>query len=228
MNKTKIMLSFVAGSVLLLSGCGSDSTTTGGTTPEVNNPTAFYVDSAIEGVTVECSASSSVTKSDGSFSYEAGATCQFMVGTVLLRTEVGLTEGKIVFEDDVRTAQFLQTLDVDGNPENGITILAETADVLADIGINTVPQSDIVLAEIEEVMDLAEIGYYGRYVTSAEAEAHMEKSYEMYFDQPWHPDAPNAPDAPNVPDVPNAPDAPNVPDVPNAPNVPDVPDIPHM
>jgi len=208
MHKTKIMLSFAAGALLLLSGCGSDSTVTGGTTPEVNNPTAFYVDSAIEGVTVECSASSSVTKADGSFSYEAGAECRFMVGTVLLRIESGLTEGKIVFEDNVRTAQFLQTLDVDGNPENGITILAETADVLADIGINTVPQSDAVLAEIEEVMDLAEIGYYGRYVTSAEAEAHMEKSYEMYFGQPLYPDAPNAPEVPDVPEVPDTPEIP--------------------
>jgi len=201
MNKNKIMLSFVSGALLLLNGCGSDSTSTGGTTPIANNPTAFYVDSAIEGVTVECSASSSVTKSDGAFSYEAGAECQFKVGTVLLRTEGGLTEGKIVFEDNVRTAQFLQTLDVDGNPENGISILAETADVLVDMGMNTVPQSDAVLAEVEEAMDLAEIGYRGRYVTSVEAKAHMEKSYEIYFGQPLYPDVPNAPDVPEIPNI---------------------------
>jgi len=210
MNKNKIMLSFVSGALLLLSGCGSDSTTTGVTIP-VAQGTAFYVDSAIEGVTVECSASPSVTKSDGAFSFEAGSECQFKVGTVLLRTEGGLTEGKYVFEDNVRTAQFLQTLDVDGNPENGITILPETAVVLAEMGIATVPQSDVVLAEIEEAMDHAEIGYDGRYKTSVEAQAHMEASYEIYFGQPLYPDAP---DVPNTPDVPNAPDVPNTPEVP--------------
>ena len=212
MNKTKIMLSFVSGALLLLNGCGSSSTNTGGTAP-VAKPTAFYVDSAIEGVTVECSASSSVTNSDGSFSYEAGAECQFKVGTVLLRREGGLTEGKIIFEDNVRTAQFLQTLDVDGNPDNGITILTETAAVLADMGITTVPQSNVVLAEIEEAMDLAEIGYHGKYVTVVEAKEHMEKSYEIYFGQPLYPD---------VPDVPNAPDVPNVPDIPDTPEIPQI------
>ena len=80
MNKNKIMLSLVAGTLLLLNGCGSDSTSTGETAP-VAKGTAFYVDSAIEGVTVQCSASSSVTNSDGAFSYEAGSECQFKVGT---------------------------------------------------------------------------------------------------------------------------------------------------
>ena len=213
------MLSFASGALLLLSGCGSDSTSTGGTAP-VAKATAFYVDSAIEGVTVECSASSSVTKSDGAFSFEAGSECQFKVGSVLLRTEGGLTEGKIVFEDNVRTAQFLQTLDVDGNPENGITILTETADVLVEMGMNAVPQSDAVLAEVEEAMDLAEIGYHGRYKTSVEAKAHMEASYEIYFGQPLYPDVPDAPDRPNLPDTPNVPDAPDTPNVPDRPEIP--------
>jgi len=200
MNKNKITLSFVSGALLLLSGCGSDSTATGGTTP-VANGTAFYVDSAIKGVTVECGATSSVTASDGAFIYEAEGECQFKVGSVLLRTEAGLTEGKIVFEDNVKTAQFLQTLDIDGNPENGIIIAAESTTVLADMGIITVPQSDAVLAELEEAMDLADIGYHGKYVTSAEAKAHMEQSYEMYFGQPLYPDAPVVPNTPEIPNI---------------------------
>ena len=221
MDKTKIMLSFVSGVLLLLSGCGSDSSGTGGTAP-ASKATAFYVDSAIEGVTVECGATSSVTASDGAFTYEAGGECQFKVGSVLLRTEGGLTEGKIVFEDDVQTAQFLQTLDIDGNPENGITITAESTTVLSNMGIATVPKGDVALAELEEAMDAANIGYHGKSVTSAEAQAHMEKSYEKYFGQPLYPDVP---ETPNVPDTPNTPDVPNAPNVPEVPNTPEIPQL---
>jgi hypothetical protein len=209
MDKTKIMLSFVSGALLLLSGCGSDSSGTGGTAP-VAKATAFYVDSAIEGVTVKCGATSSVTASDGAFTYEAGAECQFKVGSVLLRTEGGLTEGKIVFEKDVPTAQFLQTLDIDGNPENGIKIPAESATVLNNMGIDTVPQSYDVLAELNERMDDANIGYHGRPVTYEDAKVHMERSYEKYFSQPLYPDTPNTPDAPHAPDVPNTPEIPQL------------------
>ena len=200
MNRNKIVVSLVSGVLLLLSGCGSDST--GGTTP-VSQSTAFYVDSAIEGVTVDCGASSSVTASDGAFSFNTGAECHFKVGNVLLRTEGGVSNGQIVFEDNVRTAQFLQILDMDGNPDNGIHIATQTAEVLAEMGVSSVPQSDVVLAEVEEAMDIANIGYHGKFVTDAEAKAHMEKSYENYFGQPLYPDMPNSPSVPGTtPEIP--------------------------
>ena len=211
MNRNKIVLSLVSGIVLLLSGCGSDSA--GGTTSVAKN-TAFYVDSAIEGVTVECAGYSSVTASDGKFSYENGAECHFKVGSVLLRTEGGISNGQIVFEDNVRTAQFLQTLDMDGNPENGISIATQTATVLADIGISSVPQNDVLLAEVHEAMDIANTGYHGRFVTAAEAQDHMEKSYEKYFDQPLYQDMPNSPSVPGT--------------TPDNPSIPSTPEVPHL
>jgi hypothetical protein len=222
MNKIKILSSFVAGTVLLLNGCGSDSSTSTVGSAPVDTGTAFYVDAAIEGVTVECGATTSVTASNGAFTYEAGGECQFKVGNVLLRTESGLTENKIIFEDNVRTAQFLQTLDIDGNPDNGITISSYTSTVLADMGITAVPQYDVILAEVVEAMEVANTEYDGRFVTSAEAQAHMEISYEAYFGEPWQPDVPNDPGVPTVPD------APSVPNDPSVPTVPDVPIVPHL
>jgi len=209
MNRNKIVLSLVSGVVLLLSGCGSDSA--GGTT-SVPQSTAFYVDSAIEGVTVECAGYSSVTASDGKFSYENGAECHFKVGSVLLRPPEGVNNGQIIFEKNERTAQFLQTLDMDGNPDNGIYISTQTATVLAGIGISSVPQNDDLLADVYNAMDTADIGYHGKLMTLADAQAHMEKSYEKYFGQPLYPDVPNSPSVPGT--TPNNPSIPSTPEVP--------------
>jgi len=201
-----ITLSF-AGALLLLNGCGSSSSGTSTSNP-VTKGTAYYVDDAVEGVTAHCGATSNVTASDGAFIYEAGGECQFKVGNILLRTQGGVSEGEIIFENDLKTARFLQTLDMDGNPQNGITIAKETATVLADRGISQVPQSDEALADVAEAMDTANIGYRGKYVTAEEAMTHMNSSYEHYFGEPLFPDAPDAPDTPNAPEVPHTPNTP--------------------
>ena len=178
--KQKIVLvsAFIAAG-FLMSGCGSSNTSSSG---EIAKGTALYLDSAVEGVSVDCAGQVSVTDEKGQFTFSEGQTCQFTIGDIVLRQESNIAQDQIIIEDDIRTAQFLQSMDFDGNAENGITIHAETAAVMKEHGISHVPDSDQEIADCVEYMEEAKIGYYGDFVSAAQAREHFLKTKEAFKD----------------------------------------------
>jgi len=93
--------------------------------------TGRFVDSAVIGLTYTTDTQSGVTGDDGSFQYVAGETVVFSIGDVVLPEVEGseLVTPLDVFNTSdigdprvINLTRLLQTLDVDADPDNGITI----------------------------------------------------------------------------------------------------------
>jgi len=98
----------------------------------VTTADAYYVDSAIEGVDYKCGSQGGVTLANGKFTFEEGSSCSFSLAGIKLRevSKDELQEGKKIVEDNLQVAQLLQSLDIDGNPDNGIKITPEVTQAL--------------------------------------------------------------------------------------------------
>ena len=90
-----------------------------------------FVDAPVEGLTYESSGITGTTDSSGKFSYRVGSTVKFFVGGVALPAVEGaslITPLDLVgasspeSPEAVYIARFLQSVDSDGNPDNGIRI----------------------------------------------------------------------------------------------------------
>ena len=110
-------------------GTGDDGTGDGGTGLVVK--TGYFVDSAVAGVDFVSGGQTGTTDSAGTFTYEEGKQLSLSVGGVSLGTAkpdenvtpVDLVSGGTSESDAVvNLARFLQTLDDDGDPTNGISI----------------------------------------------------------------------------------------------------------
>ncbi len=93
--------------------------------------TGRLVDSAVSGMSYETATQSGVTDSDGAFSYMANETVTFSLGGIELPGVEGadvITPLSIFSTDDIldnrvaNLARLLQSLDADGNAENGIDL----------------------------------------------------------------------------------------------------------
>lgn len=120
----------LAGSVLalLLVGCGGSDGNHG--------PTASvgqFVDSAVEGVSYTTSSGGSgTTDAAGNLSYLPGDTVTFSIGDLVLGSGLGqalITPADITASSaaELNLARFLQSIDDDGDPDNGITITPAVA-----------------------------------------------------------------------------------------------------
>ena len=174
----KIRLGIATSAALLvLIGCGrsSDPTVTS------DSGTGYYVDSAVEGVQYTCGANSGVTGQDGAFTFEIGESCRFELRGIQLRevNAADLVDGVKVLEDNSKVARFLQSIDFDGNPDNGIQIKDEVIEVLtqaledynisSDSILNDETALDIVVTEIDNNIT----DFSGYVVTEEEAIAHV-------------------------------------------------------
>ncbi|MGY4879298.1 VWA domain-containing protein, partial [Vreelandella aquamarina] len=147
------------------------------------------VDGIVEGAVYTTSSGlSGTTDAKGTFSYRQGDTVTFMVGDIVIGsvTPEDLTEGHVFLQDlaDVeRTdlndeyvenmAVFLQSLDVDGNAENGITI---TPEMHAQYAGATFDLRSVSEANLKAAIDAA--GH--TYVTEAEAMEHVREMLELH------------------------------------------------
>ena len=141
--------------LLGLTGCGGSGS---GTTADSNPPAAEdppddpeppdptflsgqIIDSAVAGLGYRTKGKTGTTDGNGTFYYQAGETVEFHLGDLILGQTAGKTIATIVDLvecatgiDDRRAlniARLLQSLDVDGNPRNGIRI---TAAIRAEVG----------------------------------------------------------------------------------------------
>ena len=113
---------------LTLLACG------GGSEDEVNNTpvTGKFIDSAVEGLSYKTETQNGLTDSEGKFTYIPSETVTFSIGDISL----GSTKGEAIItpvnliagaedennENVLNIARVLQTLDKDGDPDNGIFI----------------------------------------------------------------------------------------------------------
>lgn len=122
-------------SVTFISGCGSSNDTT---VPSSIN-TAYFVDSPVVGAQYSTASQSGVTGEGGSFRYKDDENITFKIGSatigsilsaninsdkqVLPQDIVGVPRSSTNHSSVLNIAKFLQSLDSDNNPENGIDIL---------------------------------------------------------------------------------------------------------
>lgn len=109
-----------------------------------------FLDSAVEGLSYQTATLSGNTDVLGTFKYDAGETVTFSVSGITLGQAQGASLLTVIdlvsaAKDEsnsqvVQMARFLQTLDDDQNPENGIKITAETRSALSS---NMLVNSDL-------------------------------------------------------------------------------------
>lgn len=129
--KVKI-LSISAVYAFLLVGCGGGSSTSNSdSSPEATVLTGVFVDSPVEGATFATNTQSGTTNASGEFSYLANEQVTFSIGATLLpavnaTAQVSPVDMAASSSNPTATttniARLLQSLDQDGNPDNGITI----------------------------------------------------------------------------------------------------------
>ncbi|HIP12813.1 MAG TPA: hypothetical protein EYG73_08870, partial [Arcobacter sp.] len=116
--------------LILLNGCGNDIKSGSFIASDIEgNNTGVFLDSVVEGVKYMTSSGvEGITNSKGEYQYNDGDDIEFFINDLKL----GATKAEnltTVFdlEYSTQTALLLQTLDTDGNPNNGIQISRETA-----------------------------------------------------------------------------------------------------
>lgn len=142
MQFSKIALPLIASVALAACGGGGG----GGDSDPDPAPTqqGYFIDSGVDGLSYSSSPSglSGVTSNGGRFDYKAGDTVTFYVGNLQLGTASGssvVTPLVLAGTDDptdtvaTNISRLLQTLDVDGDPENGITISQTVQDAAGEL-----------------------------------------------------------------------------------------------
>lgn len=176
-------------SAVLLTGCGS-----GGGGPENNGASSsllsgIFVDSPVQGLEYETESRLGVTEADGTFMYMEGETITFYVGDIMLggavarpvMTPVDLVEGAFDETDPAVTnmARFLQTLDADMDPENGITITGEMADAMTghsldfDMDMDAFEHSEEMQSVMDEINMMDASGTMHSMVPIEDAQDHL-------------------------------------------------------
>ena len=119
---------------LILTACGGG----GGSSPSGSNvQKGVFIDSAVEGITFKTATQSGTTESTGVFNYLPGEIVSFYIGDILIGSAQGQAQltplefvPGAVDETDPQVTnilRFVQSLDSDNNPDNGITISSMVA-----------------------------------------------------------------------------------------------------
>jgi hypothetical protein len=118
--------------LLILAACGDGGSSSSG----ANTQNGVFIDSAVEGVTFTTATQSGTTDSAGTFSYLPGEIVSFYIGDILIGSAQGQAQltplefvPGAVDETDPQVTnilRFIQSLDSDNNPDNGITISSMT------------------------------------------------------------------------------------------------------
>jgi len=156
--KTNIKHSLVTATALVVlsffTGCSSNNESSSATNSEGVESTGFFVDSAVEGLDYKSSETgftgfadprgfSGKTNAAGEYKFNGGDVVRFSLGDIILG-ELEASTSPVspvdLFADEVSSSQkvvniarLLQSLDADGQPGNGITILDESVKTLTTL-----------------------------------------------------------------------------------------------
>ncbi|MDM8526285.1 hypothetical protein QUF80_23145 [Desulfococcaceae bacterium HSG8] len=176
-------------------GCGDDDDESKGDTKPVTLKDGVFLDAAaVEGLRYETASQSGVTDSEGTFRYQEGETVEFSISeTVILgqapaepvMTPVDLV-GRATYETHptvTNICRFLQTLDDDSNPENGISVTETSGNYAEGITI----RFDLSITEFEEDSSVRQMtGSMARSLVSvAEAQEHMKHTLLADTENPY-------------------------------------------
>ncbi|MCH9739252.1 MAG: hypothetical protein K0U38_00200 [Epsilonproteobacteria bacterium] len=181
----KIIISSIITSTILLTGCGGGSSNpTAENSPSANDVAkktgvGHYVDAAVQGVEYECGEESGITDNNGTFTFEEGKNCIFTLGDVVLRevNATDLEDKMILLEDNLDTSRLLQTLDNDGDGDNGIEVSQNMLENIKTSDLTQLPIGDAELADFFQNIEGVE-GYEGAMVTIEEAQQHLQQTIE--------------------------------------------------
>jgi hypothetical protein len=138
--------------VINLAACGGGGGDGGAANVTPTVATGVFKDSNVEGLSFNSGAQSGVTGSAGRFTYEVGNTVTFAIGAVTIgagtgdstMTPLNLVPGGSTNDTEVQNiARFVQMLDFDGDPDNGIFISPAVQAIAA-----TWPQVDFTTADL--------------------------------------------------------------------------------
>jgi hypothetical protein len=186
-----------------LVACGGGSSGSDGTPPssQQGSETGRLVDSSVAGIEyVTSSGFSGITGTDGEFYYNPNETIDFKLGNLYFGKADSreLSEGLVTPETlagdadndgsrKAKIARVLQTLDSDGDPENGITIDEKTRTAASGVNIPDVADADLESETVKKtITGLAKAAENENYQpqdlkSEEEAVAHLEDTlgYEI-------------------------------------------------
>jgi len=161
----------------VLTGCGGGGSVANSATVGK----AYYLDSAVEGVSYKCGTKESKTGSDGSFLFEKGQDCKFYIGDIHLRDiDSQKLSKKLIIEDNATIAAFLQTIDIDGNADNGIQVDKGVIATLKAENIKSLPKTETQLRDVWNTLKDKDSKYKGKLVDKDTAMAHVEKTKQKH------------------------------------------------
>lgn len=151
--KTLLGLALIGMMMIAAAGCDSgDSSDSSSAATDPTDPTdsdvltGVFVDSPVKGLYYETATQQNYTDEAGRFRYKANETIRFSLGAAAFgeaqakpyMTPMDLVVGAQDVDDPAVTnmGRFMQGLDEDGDPENGIQIPAEAEEALANAAIN--------------------------------------------------------------------------------------------
>jgi hypothetical protein len=191
------MNAFKYGSVALavmLTACGGGGSSSGGggePEPSVKTETGVFTDSAVAGINYQTSPGNRSGKTSvlGEYDYVEGDTVTFMIGGIPLPTVQATGRvtpadmGSDANPDQVTNIlRLLQSLDDDGNPDNGITISDATHAAL----VNAELQLELSATAFESQFDSEVKSQTNATLISAEeAEAHFAESQQADLRGSW-------------------------------------------
>lgn len=149
--------------LVLLQGCSKDDSSK--VDDGVTNKNGRFLDSYVGGLNYFTDTKSGVTDEDGKFDFVAGETVTFLVGDIIIGSapakeimspiDIAASENADINSAEVKNiAAFLQSLDSDGNPNNGIQISEATVAAIGDFNIDFTEPIEKVLGEIIGVVNL--------------------------------------------------------------------------
>src|SRR5690349_4346735 len=159
------------------SGSSSSSASSSGKV-EKGPAAGRLLDTAVGGVAYVSPSGSGTTDEKGTFKYSHGDTVEFKLGGLVLGKPKGaaiVTPMELAGESPARLQNLLillQSLDVDGNPDNGISIpAAAAAAVPASINLERDPAAFSAPPELQKAREAG--GVAGPVKTAEQAEAHF-------------------------------------------------------
>ncbi|WP_413516519.1 hypothetical protein [Photobacterium phosphoreum] len=153
-----------------LVGCGSDDSD-----PAVSTINAQFIDSAVAGLGYDCGENTGKTDSEGKFNTLEGQLCDFSLDGFDLGSVKVSADSLIVTPyaiagtatQAIKIASLLQSIDVDGNPENGIDV--------AEYNASKLPKDLFEKEEEDFLKALVEAGVPSDNIVSfADAKTHLD------------------------------------------------------
>ncbi|MDF1822645.1 MAG: hypothetical protein P1U64_13770 [Alcanivoracaceae bacterium] len=169
---------------VMLAACGGDSSSDV-VAPSSKSETGVFTDSAVAGIYYETETRSGYTNALGEYKYQEGETVTFSIGGTPLPPVPAtgrVTPADMTVDGQPDTVtnilRLLQTLDDDGNPDNGITITETTHADFTGVELDVTGAAATFEGEAQTAIGET-------LVSAADAEAHFDASQQADLRGSW-------------------------------------------